>query len=118
MFAIQKTIDKTSLLRKKEAEVVKIQADAGKCDIKAILEKLAERGVQQILVEGGKEVVTSFLKQKLAAEIIIYTSSERLADKGRVKTSPEMEKAYNYVKNNYYEKKRFDADLCLKAFTK
>jgi diaminohydroxyphosphoribosylaminopyrimidine deaminase/5-amino-6-(5-phosphoribosylamino)uracil reductase len=118
LFTTQKTINKTSLLRRKGAEVVKIQADAGKCNIKAVLEKLAERNVQQILVEGGKEVITSFLKQKLADEIIIYISYEKLAEKGKVKTSREMKKTYHYVKNNYYEKRRFNTDICLKGLTK
>jgi diaminohydroxyphosphoribosylaminopyrimidine deaminase / 5-amino-6-(5-phosphoribosylamino)uracil reductase len=115
LFTTQKTVNKTSLLRKKGAEVVKIQADAGKCDVKAVLKKLAERDIQQILVEGGKEVITSFLKRKLADEIVIYTSNETIAENGKVKASQIMEKTYNRLKKNCYDKKLFGKDVRLKG---
>jgi diaminohydroxyphosphoribosylaminopyrimidine deaminase/5-amino-6-(5-phosphoribosylamino)uracil reductase len=118
VFATNKNNKKTQQLRKKGAEVVKVRAEAGKCDLKAVLRKLAGRDVQQILVEGGEKVITSVFKAKLADEAVIYTSKERLANKGMVKISREMKKAYRYVKNNYYEKKQFDTDFCLKGFTK
>jgi diaminohydroxyphosphoribosylaminopyrimidine deaminase/5-amino-6-(5-phosphoribosylamino)uracil reductase len=118
LFTTQKNINKASLLRKGGAEIVRTKTFGGKCDIKGVLMALSKRNIQQILVEGGKEVITSFLKQKLADEIVIYTSNEGLKDKGRVKTSKEMKKACNCIKNSYYEKKRFDTDLCLKGFLK
>ena len=118
LFTTQKNLDKTALLRKKEARVVKIRSEAGKCSVKAVLNELAKRGVQQILIEGGKEVLTSFIKKKLADEIVVYTSNKGLKDKGRVRISKEMKKAYNYIKGSCYEKKRFDTDLCFKGFLK
>ncbi|MDD5064524.1 MAG: bifunctional diaminohydroxyphosphoribosylaminopyrimidine deaminase/5-amino-6-(5-phosphoribosylamino)uracil reductase RibD [Phycisphaerae bacterium] len=118
VFTIQKNNKKIPILKKKGIEVVAVSSAGGKCSLESVLTNLGKREVQQILVEGGEKVTTSFLKQKLADEIIIYTSNEKLANKGRVKTSQEMKKAYRYVKNNCYEKKRFDTDLCLKGFTK
>jgi len=104
-------------IRQKGVEIVKVGKYKGRINLKAVLTELGKRDIQQLLVEGGEKIITSFLKQKLANEIIIYTSNERLADKGRVKTSREMKKAYRYVKN-CCEKRRFDTDLCLKGFTK
>jgi diaminohydroxyphosphoribosylaminopyrimidine deaminase / 5-amino-6-(5-phosphoribosylamino)uracil reductase len=118
VFTIQKSNKKIPILKKKGIKVIAVSSTNGRCNLENVLTKLGKRDVQQILVEGGEKVITSFLKQKLVDEIIIYTSNEKLADKGRVKSSLKMKKAYNYVKNNYYEKKRFDTDLCLKGFTK
>lgn len=118
VFTTQKNSKKVLLLRKKGVEVITVASTSGKCSLKNVLTKLGKRDIQQILVEGGEKIITSFLKQQLADQIVVYTSYERLAKKGRVKTSREMKKAYNYVKNNYYGKKRFDTDLCLRGFTK
>lgn len=118
VFTTNKNNKKTLQLRKKGAEIIKTKSACGKCNIKNVLRELSRRNIQQILVEGGKEVITSFLRQKLTDEIIVYTSNEKLAKKGKVKTSREMERTYHYVKNNYYEKKRFDTDICLRGFTK
>lgn len=118
IYTTLKNSKRIRLLRKKGAEIAVVSSAKGKCSLKSVLPNLGKRDITLIIVEGGKEVITSFLKQKLADEIVIYTSNEGLKDKGRVKTSGEMKKAYNYVKNNYYEKKRFDTDLCLKGFSK
>ncbi len=118
IFTTLKNNKKILLLKKKGAEIAAVSPAKDKCNLKSVLANLGQRDIKQILIEGGKEIITSFLKQKLADEIIIYTSNERLEDKGKVKTSLEMKKTYHYVKNNYYEKKRFDTDICLKGFTK
>lgn len=46
----------------------------GHLDLKALLEKLAQMGVGTLLVEGGPEVHTSFLKEKLADEIALFVA--------------------------------------------
>ena len=116
IFTTLKNDKKTLLLKKKGAEIITVSPANGKCNIKNVIDKLAKKNIQQVLVEGGKEVITSFLKQKLADQIIIYTSNEKLAEKGKVKTSQQMKKLYNWLKKNYREKKRFDKDIRLTAF--
>jgi len=116
IFTTLKNDKKTLLLKKKGAEIITVSPVNGKCNIKNVIDKLAQKNTQQVLVEGGKEVITSFLKQKLADQIIIYTSNEKLAEKGKVKTSQPMKKLYNWLKKNYREKKRFDKDIRLTGF--
>jgi diaminohydroxyphosphoribosylaminopyrimidine deaminase/5-amino-6-(5-phosphoribosylamino)uracil reductase len=116
IFTTLKNDKKTLLLKKKGAEIITVSPANGKCNIKNVIDKLAQKNTQQVLVEGGKEVITSFLKQKLADQIIIYTSNEKLAEKGKVKTSQQMKKLYNWLKKNYKEKKRFDKDIRLTGF--
>jgi riboflavin biosynthesis pyrimidine reductase len=83
-----------------------------------VLARLGKRNIQQLLVEGGQKVITSFLKQKLADEIIIYTSNEKLARNGKIKTSQIMKKTYNRLKINYIDKRLFAKDVRLKGFIK
>lgn len=90
--------------------------NAGKKNVlKKVLTVLGKKGVQQLLVEGGEKVITSFIRQNLADEIIVYTSNEELAEKGKVKSSQQMKKIYNYLKNHYEDKKLFRADARLRG---
>ncbi|MGB8227412.1 MAG: bifunctional diaminohydroxyphosphoribosylaminopyrimidine deaminase/5-amino-6-(5-phosphoribosylamino)uracil reductase RibD [Sedimentisphaerales bacterium] len=106
------TIDKAKI-KQKGVEIIKTGSVGRKCNLKDVLNKLGERNVQQILVEGGEKIITSFLKQKLADEIIIYTSNEKLGKKGKIKASQIMKKIYNRLKNNYSNKKLFGNNVCL-----
>jgi diaminohydroxyphosphoribosylaminopyrimidine deaminase/5-amino-6-(5-phosphoribosylamino)uracil reductase len=82
-----------------------------------VLGRLGRMNVQQLLVEGGAKVITSFLKEKLADEIVIYTSSETLGKNGKVKASPIMQKFYKRLKNNSKAAKRFGNNICFKKLT-
>jgi diaminohydroxyphosphoribosylaminopyrimidine deaminase/5-amino-6-(5-phosphoribosylamino)uracil reductase len=109
---------KNSLLKKKGVEIIKTKASGGKCNIKDVLTQLGKRDIQQILVEGGEKVITSFLKQKLANEIIIYTSNKKLTRNGNIRISKPMKKLYNWLKKNYREKKQFNKNVRLVGFIK
>jgi diaminohydroxyphosphoribosylaminopyrimidine deaminase/5-amino-6-(5-phosphoribosylamino)uracil reductase len=101
------TIIKDTKIKQKGVEIIKIGKYSGKINLKSVLVELGKRNIQQLLVEGGEKVITSFLKQKLADEIIIYTSNEKLGKKGKVKTSQIMKKFYNRIKKSYSDKKSF-----------
>lgn len=66
----QKKID---LLREKNIKVIVVKPDArNKVDLKQMLNKLAEDGMASLLVEGGSEVATSFLKKRLADRLLLF----------------------------------------------
>jgi len=79
-------------IKVKGVETIKVGKYKNSVNLKAVLAELGKRNIQQLLVEGGEKVITSFLKQKLADEIIVYTSNEKLAKNGKVKTSQIMKK--------------------------
>ncbi len=115
VFATNKNNKKTPQLRKKGVEIIRTKTVGGKCNIEVVLMELSKRNIQQILVEGGREVITSFLKQKLADEIVVYTSNETIAENGKVKASQIMKKTYNRLRRNYDDKKLFGKDIRLKG---
>ena len=60
-------------LRKRGVQVLQAPTDdAGHLDIRVILQKLAEMEIASLLVEGGGEVFTSFVKQRIFDKISIF----------------------------------------------
>lgn len=57
---------------KKGVEILSLRENrAHRVDLKNLLKKLGERNINSLLVEGGAEIITSFLKEKLADRIIV-----------------------------------------------
>ncbi len=112
------TTAKNAKIKQKGVEIIKVGKNKDGINLKAMLAELGKRNIQQLLVEGGEKVITSFLKQKLADEIIIYTSNEKLGKKGKVKTSQIMKNLYNRIKINHFDKRLFTKDVRLTGFTK
>jgi diaminohydroxyphosphoribosylaminopyrimidine deaminase/5-amino-6-(5-phosphoribosylamino)uracil reductase len=55
---------------------------ASQSNLQFLLNQLGKRGVQRLLVEGGPAVIGSFLKAKLADEVVIYVAPKILDAKG------------------------------------
>ena len=53
-------------------------------DLNEVLEILYEKGISSILVEGGGEIISSFLSKKLFDEIILFTDKKIIGGKGSV----------------------------------
>ena len=92
----------------KGVETIKVGKYKNGVNLKTVLAELGKRGVQQLLVEGGEKIITSFLKQKLADEIIVYISNEKLAASGKVPSSQTM---INILKNEDCRLKIFNSKI-------
>ena len=55
---------------------------ASQSNLRFLLAQLGKRGIQHLLVEGGPTVIGSFLKAKLADEVVIYVAPKILDAKG------------------------------------
>jgi diaminohydroxyphosphoribosylaminopyrimidine deaminase/5-amino-6-(5-phosphoribosylamino)uracil reductase len=63
-------------------EVLKVPADAaGRVDLEKLLPLLAQRQISSVLVEGGAEVITAFLKAGLADRLVVFIAP-RIMGKG------------------------------------
>jgi diaminohydroxyphosphoribosylaminopyrimidine deaminase/5-amino-6-(5-phosphoribosylamino)uracil reductase len=67
-------IQKIEVLRQKGAEVIRVESDHGLIDLKAVLKELGQREIASVLVEGGAQVLTSFIEQKLADKAFFFVS--------------------------------------------
>ena len=59
-------------------------SNTGRSNLHFLLAVLSNRGIAQLLVEGGPTVLTSFLRENLADEIIVYITPKILGSKGSV----------------------------------
>jgi diaminohydroxyphosphoribosylaminopyrimidine deaminase/5-amino-6-(5-phosphoribosylamino)uracil reductase len=118
IFTTNKNNEKISLLKKKGAEIIPVPSAKDKCNLKTILAKLARRGLQQLLVEGGPTVITSFLKQSLADEICVYIAPKILGSQGIANITELMAELSETVGLHYVDLKRFGGDIRITGFSK
>jgi len=55
--------------------------DGDRVDLKILLDELSKRGVEELLVEGGGEVVYSFIKEGLVDELYLFVGSTMIGGK-------------------------------------
>lgn len=69
--------------RKQGVEVLEFPSREGRVDLEAILDELGQRGVIQLLVEGGSTLHASFIKEGFVNRFVVYIGSCLLGDKGK-----------------------------------
>lgn len=66
------------LVDKKGCDIVKIPEKDGKLSLKFLMEELYKREIGIIMVEGGSFTLTSFWEEKLADEVMVFTTNKIL----------------------------------------
>ncbi len=75
--------DKRKSLEKKEnIEIIELPLHDGKFSLKDILSSLYERDIVHLLVEGGKETVTGFIKENLFDRISLFIAPKIVGEDG------------------------------------
>ncbi len=59
-------------------EILPVKSKRRKLDLKDVLEKLAEKGIASVLVEGGGKIFTEFIKRKLADKVFVFIAPKIL----------------------------------------
>ncbi len=64
--------EKVQRIRAKGARVWRIKGDrSNRVDLKILLQKLGRNGIRSLLVEGGSDIITSFLRWQLADHLLV-----------------------------------------------
>ena len=67
--------DRRAVLEQAGIEVIQIQADEqGRVSVEQVVADLADRGFRSIFVEGGAQVITSFLRHGLVHRMVVVTA--------------------------------------------
>jgi diaminohydroxyphosphoribosylaminopyrimidine deaminase/5-amino-6-(5-phosphoribosylamino)uracil reductase len=66
--------DRVKPLKDKGAEVIRLPAPAGRLPVPAVLQALSQRGVLSVLVEGGAEVLGSFLDARVVDRVYVFVA--------------------------------------------
>ena len=77
-------------------EILEFPAKNGKFNLKTVLKRLCQSNIGSVLVEGGRDVFTQFIKENLVDELSIFTAPKRfesgvraLSDETNLKTLSE-----------------------------
>lgn len=108
---------KREKIMQKGAEVLALPVIKGRGDINFLLDELSRRGIMQLLVEGGPQVINSFLEAGLADQIVVYIAPKVLGDKGDVEISRPMVKLSDALGLHYVDIKRFGDDIRISGLT-
>ena len=91
--------------------------DTGRSNLHFLLAELSNRGISQLLVEGGPTLLTSFLKENLADEIIVYIAPKILGSQSSVGITRPMAELSQAVDLHNVEVERFGDDVCFRGLT-
>ena len=91
-----------------------IACPASRSNLQFLLTQLGKRGVQRLLVEGGPTVIRSFLKAKLADQIVIYVAPKILDAKGNA----DISRATNNLQLSRAQVKHIRDDIRITGLTK
>ncbi len=102
---------------KRGAEVLAYSDMEGRFNLQFLLDELSKRGIGHLLVEGGPRVLTSFLKEQLADEIVVYIAPKILGAQGSVDITAPMAELTQTVGLHYVDIERFGDDVRLTGLT-
>jgi diaminohydroxyphosphoribosylaminopyrimidine deaminase/5-amino-6-(5-phosphoribosylamino)uracil reductase len=75
--------EKIKVLKDKEnIELIELQLKNGKFDLENILNELYKKEIVHLLVEGGREVITEFIKNNLFDKISVFIAPKIIGDEG------------------------------------
>jgi len=98
---------KISLFKKKDIQLIKSNLIKKRYfDLKLVLKKLYKTGTRNILVEGGDDLSTSFLKNKLFNEFFLFKSPKSLP-----KVIYKEFNCFNHLSHKYKRKKKINTQL-------
>ncbi len=104
-------------ITKKGAEVLAYPDTQGRSNLYFLLDELSKRGICHLIVEGGPRVLTSFLKEQLADEIVVYIAPKILGAQGSVDITGPMAELTQAVGLHYVDIKLFGDDVRLTGLT-
>ena len=115
--ALESKAKAAARIAKKQAELLAYPDTQGQSNLYFLLEKLSERGIIHLLVEGGPTVIGSFLKERLADEIRVYISPSLLGACGSADISSATARLAEAVGLHHVGTRCFGEDICLTGLT-
>lgn len=112
--------EKKALLREKGVQVFSAPYDENGLDLCYVLQTLYEKGITDILLEGGSEVNTAFLRAGLIDKFLIYVAPKILGGRHSLTpfTGPDVESMDEAVKVEFAAFEKIGDDLLITAYPK
>jgi len=100
-------------ITKKGVELLAYPDTQGRSNLYFLLDELSKRSIAHLLVEGGPRVLTSFLKEGLADEVVVYIAPKILGAQGSVDITGPMAELTQAVGLHHVDIRRFGDDVRL-----
>ena len=98
------------------AELVSLNGNAGKVDLKALLQFLAQRGINEVLVEAGQGLNGALLHAGLIDEFIFYYAPKLMGDAAKAMFAmPELKEMQQAVDLQILDVRQVGRDIRLQA---
>ncbi|MFD2445944.1 bifunctional diaminohydroxyphosphoribosylaminopyrimidine deaminase/5-amino-6-(5-phosphoribosylamino)uracil reductase RibD [Bacillus sp. CGMCC 1.16607] len=112
--------EKLQALKEKGVEIIFIPKTDSGLDLTTLMEKLYEKGVTDLLVEGGSEINGSFLRAGLIDKFFIYMAPKILGGKGSLTpfTGDDVEHMDEALDVSIHSIEHFGEDICMTAYPK
>ena len=104
-------------LTDKGVELLVYPDTQGGSNLYSLLDQLSSRGFTQLLVEGGPSILTSFLKEDLADEIVVYVAPKILGSRGGAGITGPMAELSQAVGLRHVDVTNFGDDARLSGLT-
>ena len=120
IFASQRSVQaKSDIAQELSNKGVELLAypDTDRSNLHFLLAALSDRGITQLLVEGGPTILTSFLKENLADEIIVYIAPKILGSQSSIGITRPMSELSEAVGLHNVEVDCFGDDVRFRGLT-
>ncbi|MCK5881555.1 MAG: bifunctional diaminohydroxyphosphoribosylaminopyrimidine deaminase/5-amino-6-(5-phosphoribosylamino)uracil reductase RibD [Sinobacterium sp.] len=87
----------------------------GKVDLKALLQALAKRECNEVMIEAGARLTGVFLQERLIDQLIYYIAPTLLGSNGRPQVELPLEKMSQQIKLNIEETRQVGQDIRITA---
>jgi diaminohydroxyphosphoribosylaminopyrimidine deaminase/5-amino-6-(5-phosphoribosylamino)uracil reductase len=111
--AVKANLETAEKINTKGAEILTYPQNESCSNLYFLIDEISKRGVGHLLVEGGPTVLTSFLKENLADEIVAYIAPKILCGTGNAEITSAMAELTQAIDLHHVETERFGDDVRL-----
>jgi diaminohydroxyphosphoribosylaminopyrimidine deaminase/5-amino-6-(5-phosphoribosylamino)uracil reductase len=114
---VKANLETAEKITKKGAEIPTYPQNEARSNLYLLIDELSKRGIGHLLVEGGPTVLTSFLKENLADEIVVYITPKILSGAGSAEITSAVAELTQTIDLYHVEIERFGNDVRLSGLT-
>jgi diaminohydroxyphosphoribosylaminopyrimidine deaminase/5-amino-6-(5-phosphoribosylamino)uracil reductase len=115
--AVKANLQVAEKITQKGVEILTYPQTEGRSNLYFLIDELSKRGIGHLLVEGGPAVLTSFLKESLADEIVVYLAPSILGSTGSAEITSAMAELTKAISLHHVETECFGDDVRLGGLT-
>lgn len=99
-----------------EGKVIELKSENNLLDLNELLTELGKRNISSLLVEGGSKIFTSFLKEKLADNLMLFVSPKILGSGIPVFGDLEIKKISDSIKLKKMSFEKIGEDILIQGY--